>query len=74
MADRRGTMRAVAMILAGTGLGAAVTILALPYLRRVDPLGLSPVVLISLAGGFVLGWYIRGTTAANGDRDPNVTR
>lgn len=60
MTRGRWWARAAVVTVVGAGVGAAGTTLALPLLRRVDPLGLSPVVLISLAGGFALGWYIRG--------------
>ena len=60
MTRGRNGVRVAAVSAVGAGLGAAGTTLAVPYLRQLDPLGLSPVVLISLAGGFVLGWYCRG--------------
>jgi len=63
----RGVKRGVAASVFGAVLGTVGTIAALPYLRQIDPLGLSPVILISLMGGFVLGWYVRGKAAAERD-------
>src|SRR5262249_54585851 len=54
------TRAAVALSLAGAVTGWLITAAAVPYLRQVDPLGLSPVVLISAAGRYALGWYLRG--------------
>lgn len=51
-------LQATAGLIAG-GIGAQ---LLMPLLRQVDPHGLSPVALISCAGGAALGWYVRGRT------------
>jgi hypothetical protein len=56
----RRSLVAVALALAGALTGGLITVAAAPYLRQVDPLGISPVVLISVLGGFALGWYLRG--------------
>ena len=57
---RRRTRTAVALALAGAATGWLIATTAMPYLRQVDPLGLTPVVLVSVLGGYVLGWYLRG--------------
>ena len=59
---RRRTRTAVALALAGAATGWFLAATAMPYLRQVDPLGISPVVLISVLGGCALGWYLRGRT------------
>jgi hypothetical protein len=46
--------------LAGAIFGGMVVTALLPILRHIDPLGLSPIVLISVIGGGALGWYLRG--------------
>ena len=56
----RRPLVAVALTLAGAVTGGLITVAIAPYLREVDPLGISPVVLISVLGGFALGWYLRG--------------
>lgn len=58
-----GAATAVAVSVVSAGLAAAGMILLLPWLREVDPLGLSPVVLIAFGGGLILGWIGRGFEA-----------
>ena len=55
---RRAGM-AIAHAVCGAIIGGIAVTALLPYLRQVDPYGLSPVVLISLMGGTALGWYLR---------------
>lgn len=50
----------VALAAAGAVTGGVVTTAMMPYIRQADPLGLSPIVLISILGGGALGWYLRG--------------
>jgi hypothetical protein len=52
--------RAGALAAAGAITGGLAVTAAMPYIRQADPLGLTPVILISILGGFALGWYIRG--------------
>ena len=66
MVKRVNAVRAVGASVAGAGAGAVATVCALPYLRQIDPLGLTPVVLVSLVGGFVLGWYVRARSNSEG--------
>jgi hypothetical protein len=35
-----------------------------PYLRAIDPIGYSPIILICLLGGMVLFWYLRRCSQA----------
>jgi hypothetical protein len=35
-----------------------------PYLRAIDPVGYSPIILICLLGGMVLFWYLRRCSQA----------
>jgi hypothetical protein len=53
---------AKAWLVAGAGLavGLAGAVSLLPWLRQVDPLGLTPVVSVSFLGGAAFGWYVRG--------------
>ena len=50
---------AVAFTLAGAVTGWLGVTTAMPLLRQVDRFGLSPIILISVIGGIVLGWYLR---------------
>ena len=72
MTGSRSVARAIVATVVGAVVGGTAVALALPYLRRVDPLGLTPVILISLLGGFVLGWYLRGRAGA--ERGSDLTR
>jgi hypothetical protein len=55
---RHALLQGLAGALAG-GVAAAALI---PYLRQMDPLGLSAIGLISLIGVTSLGCYVRGRT------------
>ena len=44
---------------AGAVTGGLGVTTAMPLIRQVDPLGLSPIILISVTGGIALGWYLR---------------
>jgi hypothetical protein len=61
---------AIALMLAGGITGGLIVLAAAPYLRQVDPLGIFPVVLISVMGGFALGWYLRGRVEPGTALDP----
>lgn len=60
----------VAFALAGLVTGLIGTTAAMPLIRQVNPLGLTPVVLISVMGGLVLGWYLRGRAELGASHDP----
>jgi hypothetical protein len=44
----------------GAVVGGLVVKAGMPALRAVDPIGVTPVVLIATGGIAVLGWYLRG--------------
>ena len=50
----------VSVAFAGAVTGWLGVTTAMPLIRQVDPLGLSPIILISVMGGIALGWYLRG--------------
>jgi hypothetical protein len=56
----RGAAVPIGLGLAGAITGWLVITAAMPHLRRIDPLGFSPVVLITILGVAALGWYLRG--------------
>ena len=58
--SRRRVGVSVAFALAGAVTGGLGATLAMPLIRQIDPLGLSPIILISVVGGIALGWYLRG--------------
>lgn len=58
--SRRRVGVSVAFALAGAVTGWLGATAAMPLIRQIDPLGLSPVVLISVMAGIVPGWYLRG--------------
>lgn len=58
--SRRRVGVSVAFAIAGAITGWIGVTAAMPFIRQVDPLGLSPVILICVMGGIALGWYLRG--------------
>jgi hypothetical protein len=42
----------------GALVGWGATVVMRPYLRAIDPIGYSPIILICLLGGMVLFWYL----------------
>jgi hypothetical protein len=57
--SRRRVGVSVAFAFTGAVTGGLGAIMVMPLIRQVDPLGLSPIILISV-GGIALGWYLRG--------------
>jgi hypothetical protein len=42
--------------MAGAAIGGLASVALMPALHTVDPLGLSPIILIGMYGGVALGW------------------
>ena len=61
---RRASL-AIAYGLAGAMTGGFAISALMPFLRQIDPLGLSAVALINLMGGTAFGWYLRGRTVSD---------
>jgi hypothetical protein len=68
----RRARTAFALALAGAVTGGIITRAAMPYIKQIDPLGILPVVLISVLGGFALGWFLRGRTEPDTTSDPTA--
>ena len=49
----------IAWAACGAFAGWWATVVMRPYLRAIDPIGYSPIILICLLGGMVLFWYLR---------------
>ena len=68
--SRRRVGVSVAFALAGAVTGWLGVTTAMPLIRQADPLGLSPIILISVMGGIALGWYLRGRAELEAAPDP----
>jgi hypothetical protein len=58
--SRRRVGVSIAFAVTGAITGWLGVTAAMPLIRQVDPLGLSPVILMCVTGGVALGWYLRG--------------
>ena len=54
----------IASAACGAFVGWWATAVMRPFLRAIDPIGYSPIILICLLGGMVLFWYLRRCSQA----------
>ena len=55
----REALHHVAMMISGALIGGLAIALLRPSLRSVDPIGISPIILIIVMGFGAIGWYLR---------------
>jgi hypothetical protein len=65
--DGQGWAAAIRSAAIGLAVGGVGTQVLMPVIRRADPIGLTPIVVICCLGGAALGWYVRRCASARPD-------